>query len=510
MGNAARFPTAVDTIVIGAGTAGAVVAGRLAAGSSGRTLLLEAGPDYGPADSGRWPHDLLDATGVASSHDWGYTGEFGGRVIHFGRARVVGGCSSHNSGAVVFGSRLDYDGWAAAGNAGWSARELAPLFALAWKQLRVRRVGLDELTPFQRACRDAIAANGIPAVEDFNDLDEDAGVDPFPVNIDGATRVNSAFGYLDPVRDRLIVGGDALVERVLVRGGRVVGVAVRDGQQLAEIGAARVVLSAGAYGSPAILLRSGIGPAGELTDIGVKPVLDLPGVGRNLHDQPCVEVCYAGSGELITEMERHQAETGWQPYEQVIAKFPSAGCRQGFDLHIYPVGGGSRTEPPTWGWILGVACLTPRSRGSVHLTGPGPGDKLVIDHRYLSDPGGYDRARLAEGVERVREVAQAPGLRGLLGRETRPGPEVSGRHEIERYLDQAAVHYFHPVGSCKMGPASDPGSVVDAEGRVHGIEGLYVGDASIMPSVTSGNTNMPTAVIGERIARSLLGAEHSR
>ncbi len=203
MRSAGRFPEAVDTVIVGAGTAGAVVAGRLAAGNSGSVLLLEAGPDYGPAGSGRWPHELLDATGVAWSHDWGYTGEFAGQVVHFSRARVMGGCSSHNAGAVVFGSRLDYDGWAAAGNPGWSARELGPLFASAWERLRVRRVGLGQLTPFQRACADAIAANGIPAVKDINNLDENAGVAPFPVNIDGTTRVNSAFGYVDPVRDRL-------------------------------------------------------------------------------------------------------------------------------------------------------------------------------------------------------------------------------------------------------------------------------------------------------------------
>ena len=482
-----------------------MVAGRLAAGGSESTLLLEAGPDYGQAGSGRWPHDLLDAASSPLwSHDWGYAGEFGGRVIRFSRARVVGGCSAHNACAVVFGSRHDYDGWAAAGNPGWSARDLLPLFASAWKQLRVRRVSPDELTPFQRACQDAIAVHGIPGVDDLNDLEENAGVAPFPVNIDGGIRVNSAFAYVDHVRDRLIVAGDAPVERVIVRGGRAAGVAVREGQGLMEIGASRVVLSAGAYGSPAILLRSGIGPAGELAAIGVKPVLDLPGVGRNLHDQTCVEVHYEGSGELVGRMERHRAGTGWQPHEQVIAKFPSAGCRQGFDLHIYPVGGYS-LDASKWFWFLGTACLTPLSRGSVRLTGPGPGDRLLIDHRYLSDPGGYDRARLDEGLERVREVAEEPELRRLLGRETSPGPEVSGRQAIWRFLDHAAVHYYHPAGTCKMGPVSDPDAVVGANGRVHGIDGLYVADASVMPAVTSGNTNMPTAVIGERIARSLFG-----
>jgi choline dehydrogenase len=219
-----------------------------------------------------------------------------------------------------------------------------------------------------------------------------------------------------------------------------------------------------------------------------------------------VEVWYQGSAELIERMERHQAETGWRPDEQVIAKFPSAGCRPGFDLHIYSVGGYSE-DASTSHWFLGAACLPPLSRGSVRLTCSDLDDRLAINHRCLSDSGGYDRARLAEGVGRVREVAAAPQLRRLPGREMRPGPEVSGRYAIERFLDHAAVHYYHPAGSCKMGPASDPDAVVDSEGRVHGIEGLHVADASLMPAVYSGDTNMPTTVIGERMARSLLGRQ---
>ena len=189
-------------------------------------------------------------------------------------------------------------------------------------------------------------------MEDFNNLDQNAGVAPFPVNIDGVTRFNCAFGYVNPVRDRLMVIGDAPVERVLVRGGHAVGVVVRDGQRLAEIGASRVVVSAGAYGSPAILLRSGIGPANkELIAIGCRPTLDLPGVGRNLHDQPCLEVDYEGSDDLIEAMERHQVETGWVPDEQVIAKFPStgwAGVRPAYLPGRWPLGGRLEVALDPW------------------------------------------------------------------------------------------------------------------------------------------------------------------
>jgi choline dehydrogenase len=492
--------------VVGGGSAGAVVAGVLAEDSSGRVMLLEAGPDYGAKDSGLWPEDLLDAATMAMvSHDWGYTGEVRGKTVAFNRAKVMGGCSAHNAGAAVLGSSSDYDGWAAAGNPGWATADLLPAIASVWRRLQVRPVGRGDLTPFQEACMQAMVVNGIPAVDDFNNLDETIGVAPFPISIarDG-TRISSPFAYVDPVRDQpnMVVAGHAPIERVLLDGPRAVGVVVRDGEREREVAASRVVLSAGAYGTPAILLRSGIGPSAHLEEAGVEVRHDLPGVGENLHDQPSFEVDYSGTDELREEM-RAFASDRWRPDEQVIGKYPSAECNGGFDMHIYPIGGRNPLERDKWRWTIAAAVLTPLSRGFVRLTGPTSDSPLLIDHRYLSDPEGSDLRRLVQIVERIREVAAHPPLSRLLGDEVLPGPTVAGHEALTGYVRDSAVHYYHPAGSCKMGPASDPMAVVGADGSVHGIEGLYVADASIMPSVISGNTNIPTVVIGEKIGRLL-------
>jgi len=501
-----RFPESADLIVAGGGTAGAVVAGLAAELTDAKVLLLEAGPDYGPSDSGRWPHDLLDAATLAMvSHDWGYSGEIQGRTVDFNRARVIGGCSSHNGGAAVKGSRLDYDGWAAAGNPGWTTDELLPLFDSAWERFRVRPVGLEDLTPFQAACTDAMVADGIPVVDDFNDLDEVLGVAPFPINIDEqGRRLNSAFAYLDPVRDRgnLTVVGDATVERLELDGSRVTGVVVRDGDGEVVIRCPQVVLSGGAYGSPAILMRSGVGPAESLEAAGIRIAHELP-VGRNLHDQPTIEFDYAGKDELRGAMERFADERGWRPDEQAIGKYPSSECERGFDMHIFPMGGRDPYDTEKWRWTLAAACVNPRSRGELRLSGPRAGDRVLIDHGFLTDRGGSDLRRLVEAAIRIREQAAEPALASLLGEESSPGPAVKGTEGLTEWVANASVHYWHPVGTCKMGPADDETAVVDAEGKVHGFEGAYVADASIMPWVMSGNTNMPTAVIGERMGRML-------
>jgi choline dehydrogenase len=514
-----NLPRSADVVVVGSGSAGAAVAGLLADRSEADVLLLEAGPDYGPRLSGRWPADLLDATMqptaaydpasrswvLTASHDWGYVGEVHGRSVAFARAKVLGGCSSHNGAAIVHGSRTDYDGWAAAGNPGWSTDELAPLFAWAWEHLRVRRVGLGALTPFQEACLNAIAASGIPVAENINDFDENWGVGPYPVSADrSGVRVSCAFGYIDPVRGRpnFKVVGDAEVERLLLSGDRVAGVVVQDQAEELVVHADRVVVCGGAYGSPALLLRSGIGPAWHLREVGVEVRQELPGVGENLHDQPSFMVGFAGTAEL-TEAIGAYASSNWLPYEQIIAKYPSEECSEGFDMHVFPVGGPN--PAPHLPFYLGGAVLRPLSRGAVRLAGPSTADGLVLDHGYLTDPGSSDLRRLVEVVERIREIACEAPLGSLLGEEILPGPEVAGRRAVTDFIADSMVHYYHPAGSCKMGPTSDPDAVVGADGAVHGIEDLFVADASIMPTVTSGNTHMPTVVIGEKIGRVVAG-----
>ena len=371
--------------------------------------------------------------------------------------------------------------------------------------MRVRTYAPDEITPFQQACLDAAAAAGLPLVADLNDLDGDVGMAPSPVNIAGGVRWNTAFAYLDPVRDRpnLTICGDAPVDRLVVRNGRVVGaiVAGADGPQTIEAG--RVVVAAGTYGSPAILLRSGIGDPDELRAVGIEPLHALPGVGRNLHDHPSIMLGFAGTPELERRTAAFAAER-WMPEEQTIAKARSASCREGFDLHLYPVGGPHADSPTGWWWKLPVACMTPRSRGHLRLAGPDPHAAPRIDHRYLSDPAGADRRVLADGVALARQIAAQAPLADLLGEELEPGPAVRSEDALAAFVNDSCAHYYHPVGTCKMGPATDPEAVVDSFGKLHGLHGGYVADCSIMPVIPRANTNMPAIVVGLRVADWLL------
>ncbi len=493
-----------DVVVVGGGTAGAAVAGRLAQDGARSVVLLEAGPDYGALADGKWSRELLDARSLPPSHDWGYVSAARTGIPNhpLERACVIGGCSSHNGCAAIWGSRADYDGWAALGNAGWSTAELLPFFREANERLRVHVIPRSELTPWFEACLDAAQAAGIPLTENLNDLDENVAMGPSPVNIYNGIRWNTAFAYLDPVRGNgnLTIVGNAVVNRLRIANGRARGVEfiAPEGQRVIHAG--MVVVCAGAYATPGILMRSGIGAAEELHALDIRPVFELRGVGRNLQDHPTLYLKYSGTPELIEAMRAFEARGGMIYAEQSIAKLRSAYCAEAFDLHLFPIGGpfpGAMGGDTEWQFVLPIANMTPKSRGTVKLTSADPTAAPRIDTAYLTDPDDQDARILLNGMELARAFAAQPPLARLIGREL---PPTAGSQDAEA-IRRTVIHYYHPVGTAKMGPASDLDAVVDSRGRVHGMENLYVADASIFPVIPRANTNLPVLVAAERIAR---------
>jgi len=500
---ALEIPDDIDVLICGGGTAGAALAGIIARDTDQRVVVLEAGPDYGRLSDNRWPADLLDARRIPDTHQWGYSGSTHRAHTHatrFEHARVIGGCSAHNGCVALLGHRRDYDAWAELGNVGWDWESVAPAFERARAGLRVRQVPAAEVTPYHAAFIEAAIAAGVPLSSDMNDPDEDTGVAASPVNISDGVRWNTALGYLDPVRDRpnLTVVGDALVDRVEIDNGRAIAVhAIVNGQPV-HIAARRIVLSGGAYGSPAILLRSGVGPANELHDLGIAVTHDLPGVGKSLADHPAVNFRYRASPQLDDAMDAFRASS-WTPDEQSLAKVRSSRCREAFDLHLYAVAGW-RMDNGSLEYAVAVSSVYPRSLGQLTLTSADPAAPPRIEHNYLSDLDGDDIDVLLDGAELTRSIMAKPIRDGLLEEETWPGKNVQTRAQLRQWIEQTVGIYYHPASSCRMGPAADPNAVVDASGKVHGVEGLYVCDASIFPTLMRANTNLPTVMLAEHLA----------
>jgi choline dehydrogenase len=474
-----------DVVVIGSGSAGCATAGRLAA--AGRdVLLVEAGPDYGPFDSGRWPAELLDATALATSHDWGYAS---GRWT-FERARVMGGCSSHNGAIAAVGHRVDYDRW---GVPGWSGDDVAPVFARVIEAMRVRTYEAFEVGPYHQRCLEAAEGTGWRMISDLCDLDGNDGFGLETVNVVGRTRWNAAFAYLDPVRDggRLRIADETVVDRLVVDaagGGRVL--ARRHGDDVViEYGT--VVVSAGAYGTPAILERSGIGDPAVLGPLGIEVVAALPGVGGNLHDHSMVHADRAVGPDLQRWLDE-AAAIGFLPEEQTLGKALSSLATDGlYDTHVFPVCGSNQTSLLYGQVHVEVACMTPMSRGSVHITSTHPEVAPAIDHRYLSDADGHDLAVLRDGLELAEGMLDHPALASVLG-------DRITDMSTDEAIRATVAHYYHPVGSCPMG--TGPEAVCDERGRVHGVPDVVVGDVCLMPQIPRGNTNLPAVMVGERIA----------
>jgi choline dehydrogenase len=418
-----------------------------------------------------------------------------------------------NGTAAIRGVPADYDEWAAMGNPAWSWREVLPYFCRLEDDqdangdlhgkggpLLIRRWQPAELTPLSRAYMTIFRRLGFDEVSDHNHPDA-TGFGVIPMNQQEGVRLSTAVAYLLPARGRLnlTVRGDCLVNRVLIEDGRAVGVEVESGGVIQGVHGRRVTLSAGAVASPPILMRSGIGPVADLRALGIEPIVDLPGVGTNLWDQPIASV-------PIVPNER--AWDSSHPFGQVMLRFTSPGSDEFNDMQIYGAGNVpvAALEPAAAAMLgtpviigPGVSLQRPRSTGRLTMTSADPHDQPRIELNFFSDP--EDTRRMIEALRLGWQIAQAPEMRPFVKSIPILTDEiVASDEQLEHFLRMTVGTIFHPVGTARMGPADDLEAVVDQECRVRGVDGLRVVDASVMPTIPRANTNLTCIMIGERVA----------